>query len=109
MPQFRNRWTRWCIPACAGLLAGLVVLLGLVAVNHKFHAWLHTEDAVPHGVCSACVLAKGQVDSPAGLPRLVISSQVLFLTSICRDDLRPRPADFSVDSNRGPPASVSCL
>lgn len=109
MPLGRTQISRWCQSILAALLAGLLLLLGLVAASEGFHAWLHSEGSAKHANCSACTLAKGQVDSAASFPCLVLSRQVVVWTASVDSGIRSQKVDLSSASSRGPPISVSLL
>ncbi len=109
MPLGRTKTSRWYQSILAALLAGLLLLLGLVAASEGFHAWLHSDGSAKHASCSACTLAKGQVDSVATIPCLALFSQVLVWTAGVDPGLRLQLVDLSSASSRGPPISVSLL
>lgn len=99
----------WRGPVLAGLMAGLLLLLALAAANQQFHARLHADDSVNHGLCAVCALAQGQVDSPPVYAGWTLTRpfQVRFTTPHVAP--LPQEVDLSVASSRGPPASVSLL
>lgn len=96
-------------PALAGLMVGLLLLLGLAAANEQFHARLHANDSVKHGPCSVCALAQGQLDTPAIFPGWALAGPTLVRFISPHVEVRPLPVEFSVATSRGPPLSVSPL
>jgi len=109
MPQVSNRNAGWCRPVLAGLMAGLLLLLGLLASNERIHARLHADSPVTHGSCSVCAIAKGQLDAPT-ISHSFVAAPLPFAWTLPSLESAPLPAaDFSVASSRGPPASASFL
>jgi hypothetical protein len=91
----------------AGVLAGALLLLGLLAVNNGFHKALHHSGKAAPDKCVLCLLAKGQVDSLQSVAVVPAPVQPSF-------DLPPPMesivlADFMylASLSRAPPAFVS--
>jgi len=63
-------------PALAGLLAGLLFAVGLLAASGPLHRSLHHERAAGMNLCAVCLFAKGQMEAPSLGP--VFVSSVFF-------------------------------
>lgn len=93
----------------AGVLAGGVLLLGLLAANSGFHQTLHHSGKAAADSCVLCLFAKGQVGLPQSAPVITTSVRSSF-------DLPPRMesiamVDFTylTSPSRAPPALASLL
>lgn len=99
----------WRRSALAGLMAFLLLLLGVLAASEQVHARLHAEETGAHATCSICALSKGQVDAPASFPPVVVSTLSPVWTVPALESALVSTVEFSVASSRGPPAFVSSL
>ncbi len=109
MPQTTSRIAVWCRPWVAGLMACLLLGLGLVASNERIHAQLHSDSPATHGACSVCALAKGQLDAPILSPTFIFVELRHSWTVSLFESVTPPTPEFSVASSRGPPALSSSL
>jgi len=109
MLQATTQKAVWCRPVLAGLMAFLLLVLGLVASNEWIHAQLHADSPATHGACSVCALAKGQLDAPAISESFGVVLQSLSWIVPSLESVAPPAPDFSVASSRGPPAPASSL
>lgn len=109
VPHLIQPKQRWPASALAALLAILLLLLGVLAVNDQIHARLHADSPASHGSCSVCALAKGQVDVSTVLRSISVLPVSLVWTIPVLESTAPQAIDFSVASSRGPPDSVSSL
>ena len=109
MPQANNRKAVWCRPVFAGVMAALMLLLGLLASNETFHSRLHDGPPGTHGTCSVCALAKGQLDAPAISHSFVVAWLPISWTVPSLESAPLPAADFSVASSRGPPVVIASL
>ena|SRR5208282_2558348 len=108
LSHFKANWFV-AVATCgvAGVLAGALLLLGLLAVNNGFHQALHHSGKAAPDNCVLCLFAKGQVDLPQSVPVVPASFQSSF-------DLPPRmesiaSVDFTylASPSRAPPVFVS--
>jgi len=97
-----RRW-RWHLTALAGLLAVLLLAVGLLAASGPLHRSLHHERAAGANFCAVCLFAQGQVEPPNLGP--VFISIVFFL--LCGLPTASAGVPWSVDSllppGRAPP------
>ncbi len=96
-------------PALAGLMAGLVLLLALVASSECLHHQLHGSATDGPSPCAICSVVRGHMDAPISvLPEAAVALVVAW-TLPRIESAMPQPVDGSVASTRGPPASLSFL
>jgi len=107
VPHVNNRGIDWRRPAVAGLMALVLLLVGLLASSERIHSWLHTDSPSTHGSCAVCALVKGQLDAPAVSPSFAVA--LIPLSGIVPVlESAPTPAvDFSAATSRGPPTPAS--
>ena len=105
-----NRNVQWFKPVLSGLMAGMIVLLSVVASSGALHLKLHQDSSAPqHGTCAICSISQGHVETSVACSPEVFATLSVSWTL---PSLRSTPvtdADFSVASSRGPPVSVSSL
>ena len=96
-------------PALAGLMAGLILLLALVASSERLHNRFHGSSTDGQSPCAICSVVRGHIDAPA--PASPASAIALIVAWILPrfESARPQPVDYSVASSRGPPTSSSSL
>lgn len=109
MPRWSQLKAGWCRPVIAGLMAFLLLLLGVLAVEEQFHSQLHADEPASHATCAICALAGGQVDAPARFQSVVVPVLSPAWTVPALESAPLPAADFSVASSRGPPAFISSL
>lgn len=93
-------------PVVAGVLAGLLLLLGLLAANDGLHRrYLHRgQDGA--NLCLACLLLKGQVKSSDPAP-VAAAFVALLLYPAPRADTAVLPdVSYLASPSRAPPASA---
>ncbi len=101
---------RWLRPAFAGLMAAIVLGLSVFASSERLHAALHQDPGAAHHLpCAICSFAHGQLELPAPALFDVPAALSVSWTLPAFQSALTHPADFSVASSRGPPASVSSL
>jgi len=103
LSHFKANWFVAAARGLAGVLAGALLLLGLLAVNNGFHQALHHSGKAAPDNCVLCLFAKGQVDLPQSVAIVPASVQSSF-------DLPPRmesiaSVDFTylASPSRAPP------
>lgn len=109
MQQLKQQTSGWRRPALAGLLALLLLLLGVLAASEQVHARLHAEEPGAHATCSICALAGGQVDAPASFQSVAVLILSPAWTVPALTSAPLYAAEFSVASSRGPPVIISSL
>jgi|SRR6266567_1610165 len=96
-------------PAMAGLLAALLLAVGLLAASGPLHRSLHHERSAGANFCAVCLFAQGQVEPP-NLGPVFISSVFFLLCGLPAASAGvPWSVDFLLPPGRAPPrlASVS--
>ena len=107
MSQTSRKTTRRLKPVVAGLMAAIVVLLTILATSENLHRKLHAPSGDYHnGCCALCRIAEGQVDVPVTAVLKIFAPASLSWAVPPPENGAPQTADFSVASNRGPPAFV---
>jgi hypothetical protein len=89
--------------ALAGLLAVLVLSLGLLAANESLHRLLHNDCAADASLCVVCLFAQGQVDSTDITPALVLGVFLLLCGVLAIRASAPWSVDFLLPPGRAPP------
>jgi hypothetical protein len=109
MQPLSKRQVVWLKPALAGLMAGLVLLLAMVASSESLHHQFHGSSTDGQSPCAICSVVRGHMDAPAStLPQTAVP--MFFAWTLPRiESTMPQPVDYSVASSRGPPASFSSL
>jgi hypothetical protein len=109
MQPLSHRPVVWFKPALAGLMAGLILLLALVASSESLHHQFHGNSTDGQSPCAICSVVRGHMDAPAStLPQAAVS--MFFAWTLPRvESAMPHPVDYSVASSRGPPASTASL
>jgi len=96
-------------PALAGLMAGLVLLLALVAASESLHHQFHGSSTDGQSPCAICSVIRGHMDAPtSAAPEAAVTLFVAWTLPRIEAAI-PHPVDGSVASSRGPPASFSSL
>jgi hypothetical protein len=109
MPHLKQLRAGWRWPAMAGLMAFLLLLLGVLAAEEQIHSQLHADEPASHATCSICALAGGLVDAPASFQPVVVPVLSPAWTVPALESAPLPAADFSVASSRGPPVFISSL
>jgi len=109
MSHLEQRLSGWRRPALAGLMAFLLLLLGVLAASEQVHARLHAEETGAHATCSICALSKGLVDAPASFQPEVASILSPVWTVPALESAFVSTVEFSSASSRGPPGFISSL
>lgn len=109
MPHLNQQRSGWLRPAFAGLMAFLLLLLGVWAANEQFHSRLHADEPVAHATCAICALATGQVDAPAGFQSAIVPILSPVWTGPVLESAPLLAVEFSVASSRGPPVFIASL
>ena len=109
MQPLSKRQVVWLKPVLAGLMAGLVLLLALIASSESLHHQFHGSSTDGQSPCAICSVVRGHMDAPTSiLPQTAVA--LVFAWTLPRiESARPHPVDDSVASSRGPPASTSSL
>ncbi len=109
MQPLPKRQVVWLKPVLAGLMAGLVLLLALVASSESLHHQFHGSSTDGQSPCAICSVVRGHMDAPAStLPQAAVT--IFFAWTLPHvESAMPQPVDGSVASSRGPPASVPSL
>jgi hypothetical protein len=109
MQPLSKRQVVWLKPALAGLMAGLVLLLALVASSESLHHQVHGGSTDGQSPCAICSVVRGHMDAPAStLPQAAMP--MFFAWTLPRiESAMLHAVDCSVASSRGPPASTSSL
>lgn len=90
----------------AGVIAGMLFLVGLLAANGAFHEQLHHSDKGASNSCVLCLFAKGQVDLPESLPAETGFIQSAFAAALVTESRAPAEFTYLASLSRGPPASA---
>lgn len=107
-PSFARQTIR-LKPAIAGLMAGLVLWLALVASSDRLHHQFHGHAMDGPNPCAICSVVRGHMDAPtAASPAPALALSIAWTIPHLQSAL-PSPVDGSVASTRGPPASYSPL
>ncbi|MBP9900967.1 MAG: hypothetical protein KBH45_05875 [Verrucomicrobia bacterium] len=104
-----QRQSVWLKPALAGLMAGLALLLALVASSESLHHQLHGNSADGQSLCAICSVVRGQLDAPASASPEAAVKFFGAWTLPHLESAKAHPVDGSVASSRDPPASFSSL
>jgi hypothetical protein len=98
---------RTATPALASLLAGLMLLLGMLSASDELHRIFHQNGNDGSNLCVACLLLKGLVNSPDLGPVLTVPlPSLLCMVPQANGIVLP---DFSYlgSASRAPPVSAS--
>jgi hypothetical protein len=109
MPHLKQLKAGWRRPAMAGLMAFLLLLLGVLAAEEQIHSQLHADEPASHATCPICALAAGQVDASASFQPVVVPVLSPAWTIPTLEFAPLHAADFSVAWSRGPPVFISSL
>jgi hypothetical protein len=63
LPRLKRHWIQFGKPVLAGLLAGLIFVLGLLAASPELHRALHKDADRSGHQCAITLFAQSQVDS----------------------------------------------
>jgi hypothetical protein len=92
----------------AGVLAGALVLLELLAADGGFHqALLHGGKSAPAN-CVLCLLAKGQVDLPQSAPAVASPLRPSFAPAPKTEFIAAADFLYLASPSRAPPSARSC-
>jgi len=92
-------------PVLTGLLAGLLLICGVLSVSHAPHQSLHNDSGRSHHLCLVCMFAKGQV-SAADVTLVTALFVLCPLICLCASAPSPRSAfDYRLSPSRAPPPS----
>lgn len=90
----------------AGVLFGLFLSVVAVAQSDTLHRLLHSDAAQARHQCAVTMLRSGQVETPVCTAAIIVSHAGLIVEQILESTFVPT-VDFSLPSNRGPPAVIS--
>ena len=104
-----KRFLSAATPVLAGLLAGLLLLFGLLAASEQLHRAFHPNGKDGANPCLACLLIKGQVKSAD--PVAVVAAAVIVLFQAAPKAQTAVLPDFTylASPSRAPPALASLL
>jgi hypothetical protein len=92
-------------PALGALLAGLLLVSGLLSVSHSLHQSLHHDGDGVHHFCLVCLFAKGQVS----VAEVASGFTFVFLARLCgiqaNNTVLLPGFDYSLSLSRAPPRS----
>ncbi len=88
----------------AGVIAGLLFLVGLLVANGVFHEELHRSNKGASNSCVLCLLAKGQLDLPESLPAEIGFVHSAFAPPPVTESRAPVDFTYLASLSRGPPA-----
>jgi hypothetical protein len=108
MPLSLDNCRRILKPVLPGLMALLLLSLGLLASSESAHLKLH-HNSTSHHTCAVCAVAKGLVDAPPASVTLFVRTLSFSWALPVFKSVLVAEADFSVASSRGPPLSISSL
>jgi len=95
--------------ALAGLMAGLVLLLALVASSESLHHQFHGNSAEGQSQCAICAVVRGHMDAPTSAsPEATVTLFVAWIVPHLETAMA-HPVDGSVASTRGPPAFFASM
>jgi hypothetical protein len=107
-PLFKSQAVRFK-PALAGLMAGLVLWLALLASSDCLHHQFHGSSTDGQSPCAICSVVRGHMDAPTSASPEATVALVVAWTLPRLESTMPHPVDGWGDSTRGPPASLSSL
>jgi hypothetical protein len=94
----------------SSLLAGLVVMLSLVAASESLHQGFHGDSDRHHsGSCAVCRVVEGHMDAPETVVSEVLVPLSVSWTVPHPEDITPHATDFSMTCSRGPPFLLSSV
>jgi hypothetical protein len=97
------------MPALAGLMAGLVSLLALVAASESLHHQFHGSSTDGQSPCAICSVVRGHMDAATSAsPEAVVPLFVAWIVPHLESAMA-HPVDGSMASTRGPPACFASL
>lgn len=96
-------------PVLAGLLAGLVLLFGLLAASDQLHRTFHHNGNDAANPCLVCLLIKGQVKSSDPVPVVAACVTVLFQAAPQAQTAVSPDFTYLASPSRAPPAPASLL
>lgn len=107
MQQLLTKSNGWLRQVMTGLVAVLLLGLGLLAASGNVHQALHADPATAHAPCAVCLLAQGQLDTVGAVLSTLVSPATLVWSLSPYQTVAPQGFDYSVAFGRGPPASAS--
>jgi len=91
----------------AGLMAGLMLVLTLLASSDSLHRALHGNSGRDHGQCAVCSLHQGKLDAPNTVqPMAVVPVSIARALPQAHFEF-VQSFDYSLSPSRGPPAFFS--
>jgi hypothetical protein len=91
------------------MLAGVLLILELLAANGGLHQALHHSGKAPSDSCALCLIAKGQVDSPQPTPISTEPVQFSFHPTPQIESITLVDFSYFTPPGRAPPAPASFL
>ena len=92
-------------PALAGMLAGLLVLIGTLSASHFLHQTLHASSNGANHSCIVCAFSKGQVSAADGLAVLLVFVSACTFVMVRPSILLLSASDYRLLPSRAPPVS----
>jgi hypothetical protein len=96
-------------PVLAGLLALLLLVVGIISVNHSLHQSLHNDKSANTHFCLFCSFAKGQVN----VADVALIAAVRSFFHLCAPRLaNPSPftaVDYRLSPSRAPPSFLASI
>jgi hypothetical protein len=109
MQPLSTRPAAWIKPALAGAMAGVVLLLALVASSESLHHHFHGSATDGQSPCAICSVVRGHMDAPTSVSPEAAVALVFAWTLPRIESALPHAVDCSVASDRGPPPFFSSL
>jgi len=109
MQLLSPRQAVWTKPALASLMAGLILLVALVASSESLHHRIHGSSTDGQSPCAICSVVRGHIDAPTSTSPEACVTLFIAWTLPHFESAVPPAVDVSVASSRGPPAAFASL